>query len=191
MSMPTRDGTAEPVSRYQILRRERGQGNIHFPCSAHHEQGWQPYQDDPYSCYVYRLCVTIHNKEQENQKKQKQKKQTKKGNHIIRVRQEKHLQQATQERQKGHRMRQTAKEKKNRRKEEQKSNEIKLLGAQTQKASRLADRPKIKEEQDPHRTHLFRNIPQKVKTNKNKTAKKPNDTKSHTLLSFIKSHIIN
>ena len=111
--MPTRDGTAEPVSRYQILRRERGQENIHFPCSAHHEQGWQPYQDDPYSCYVYRLCVTIHNKEQENQKKQKQKKQTKKGNHIIRVRrQEKHLQQATQERQKGQRMRQTAKEKK-------------------------------------------------------------------------------
>ena len=30
MSRPTRDGTAEPVSRYQILRRERGQGNIHF-----------------------------------------------------------------------------------------------------------------------------------------------------------------
>ena len=26
----TRDGTAEPVSRDQILRRERGQGNIHF-----------------------------------------------------------------------------------------------------------------------------------------------------------------
>ena len=31
MSRPTRDGTAaEPVSRDQILRRERGQGNIHF-----------------------------------------------------------------------------------------------------------------------------------------------------------------
>ena len=30
--------TAEPVSRDQILRRERGQGNIHFPCSADHEQ---------------------------------------------------------------------------------------------------------------------------------------------------------
>ena len=28
----TRDGTAEPVSRDQILRRERGQGNIDFPC---------------------------------------------------------------------------------------------------------------------------------------------------------------
>ena len=38
----TRDGTAEPVSRGQILRRERGQGNIYFPCSADHEQDWQP-----------------------------------------------------------------------------------------------------------------------------------------------------
>ena len=46
----TRDGTAEPVSRDQILRRERGQGNIHFPCSADHVQDWQPYPVDPYSC---------------------------------------------------------------------------------------------------------------------------------------------
>ena len=30
----TRDETAEPVSRDQILRRERGLGNIHLPCSA-------------------------------------------------------------------------------------------------------------------------------------------------------------
>ena len=44
-----RDGTAEPVSRDQILRDARGQGNIHFPCSADHEQGWQPYPVDPYS----------------------------------------------------------------------------------------------------------------------------------------------
>ena len=37
MSRLTRDGTAKPVSRDQkILRRERGQGNIHFPCSADH-----------------------------------------------------------------------------------------------------------------------------------------------------------
>ena len=34
----TRDGTAEPVSRDQILRRKRGQGIINFPCSAEHEQ---------------------------------------------------------------------------------------------------------------------------------------------------------
>ena len=31
MSRLTRDGTAEPVPRDQILRREREQGNIHFP----------------------------------------------------------------------------------------------------------------------------------------------------------------
>ena len=43
MSKLTRDGTAEPVLRDQILRRERGQRNIHFPCSAaDHEQDWQP-----------------------------------------------------------------------------------------------------------------------------------------------------
>ena len=46
----TRDGRTESVSRDQILRRERGQGNIHFPCSADHEQDWQPpYPNDPYS----------------------------------------------------------------------------------------------------------------------------------------------
>ena len=44
MSKLTRDGTtAEPVSRDQILRHERGQRKIHFPCSAtDHEQDWQP-----------------------------------------------------------------------------------------------------------------------------------------------------
>ena len=36
MSRLTREGTPEPVSRDQILRRERGQGNIHFPCSGNH-----------------------------------------------------------------------------------------------------------------------------------------------------------
>ena len=57
MSRLTRDGTAKPVSRDQILGRERGQGNIHFPCSADHEQDWQTYPVDPYSA----VCVTIHN----------------------------------------------------------------------------------------------------------------------------------
>ena len=48
--------TAGPVSRDQILRRERGQGKKHFPCSANHEQ----------DCSLTRLihtlavCVTIH-----------------------------------------------------------------------------------------------------------------------------------
>ena len=60
MSRLTRDGTAKPVSRDQILRRERGQGNIHFPCSADHEQDRQPYPVDPYYCY---MCdhTYIHN----------------------------------------------------------------------------------------------------------------------------------
>ena len=49
MSRLTRDGTAEPVSRDQILRHARGQGNVHFPCSADHEQDWQPYPVDQYS----------------------------------------------------------------------------------------------------------------------------------------------
>ena len=57
MSRLTRDGTTEPVSRDQILRRERGQGNIHFPCSAHHEQDWQPYPVDP---YYFLYVMTIH-----------------------------------------------------------------------------------------------------------------------------------
>ena len=56
MSRLTWNGTAEPVSRDQILRHARGQGNIHFPCSADHEQDWQPYPVDPYSA----KCVTIH-----------------------------------------------------------------------------------------------------------------------------------
>ena len=40
MSRLTRDGKTEPVSRDQILRRKRGQGNIDFPFSADHEQDW-------------------------------------------------------------------------------------------------------------------------------------------------------
>ena len=38
-----------PNECYQILRHARGQGNVHFPCSADHEQDWQPYSVDPYS----------------------------------------------------------------------------------------------------------------------------------------------
>ena len=49
MSRLTRDGTVKPVSRDQIFRLVRGQGNIHFPCSADHEQDWQPYPVDPSS----------------------------------------------------------------------------------------------------------------------------------------------
>ena len=53
MSRLTQDGTAEPVSRDQILRREQGQGNFDFPCSADHEQDRQPYPVDPYYAISY------------------------------------------------------------------------------------------------------------------------------------------
>ena len=52
MSRLTRDGTAEPVSRDQIFRHERGQEDVFFSCSADLVQDWQPYPVDPYSCYV-------------------------------------------------------------------------------------------------------------------------------------------
>ena len=49
MSRLTRDGTAEPVSRDQLLRRERGLGKVHFLFSADHEKDWQHCPVDPYS----------------------------------------------------------------------------------------------------------------------------------------------
>ena len=52
MSRLTRDGTAEPVLGNRILRHEREQRNIHFLCSADHEQDRQPYPVDPYYCYM-------------------------------------------------------------------------------------------------------------------------------------------
>ena len=57
MSRLTLDGTAEPVSRDKILRREWTRtGNLHFPCSADHEQDWQPYRLIHTLLYV----MTIH-----------------------------------------------------------------------------------------------------------------------------------
>ena len=52
MSRLKRDGTAEPVSRGQIPRRGHRQGKKHFPCSADHEQDWQPYPIDPYTLAI-------------------------------------------------------------------------------------------------------------------------------------------
>ena len=52
----TREGTGEHISRDHNLRRERGQGNIMFPCSADHVQDWQPYPVDPCVC-VFHVCV--------------------------------------------------------------------------------------------------------------------------------------
>ena len=53
MSRLTWDGIAEPVPRDQILRRERGQENIHFFCSADHVQDWQPY---PVEIHTLVIC---------------------------------------------------------------------------------------------------------------------------------------
>ena len=79
MNRLTRDGTADPVSRDQILRHARDQGNVHFPSSADHEQDWQPYPVDPYSAicddhtYVY-----IHTyRKKKSKSKQQQKGKTK------------------------------------------------------------------------------------------------------------------
>ena len=58
MSRLTRGGTAEPDSRDQTLRHVRGQGNNHFPCSADHEQDWQPHPVDLYSAIQH--VMTIH-----------------------------------------------------------------------------------------------------------------------------------
>ena len=44
------DGTAEPVSRDQSLRRERGQGKyVNVSCSVDHKQDWQLYAVDLFS----------------------------------------------------------------------------------------------------------------------------------------------
>ena len=61
MNRLTRDGTSESVSRDQILRHARRQG-VHFPCSADHEQDWQPYPVDPYSaiCDDHTYIHTVH-----------------------------------------------------------------------------------------------------------------------------------
>ena len=61
MNRLMRDGTAKPVSRDQFLRRKRAQGNIHLPCSADHEQDWQPYPVDPYSCYMCLPYIHTYN----------------------------------------------------------------------------------------------------------------------------------
>ena len=59
MSRLVRDGTAEPVSRDQILKRERGQGIIHKKSFSlfSHEQDWQ---NLPCLVHTLAICVTIH-----------------------------------------------------------------------------------------------------------------------------------
>ena len=54
ISRLTRDGTAETVSRDQILRRELNadREKVHFPCSADHVQDGQPHTVAPYTCFM-------------------------------------------------------------------------------------------------------------------------------------------
>ena len=60
MSRLARDGLTEPVSRDQMLSRERGQGNVHFSCSADHEQDRQPYRVYPYSAICDYHTYILH-----------------------------------------------------------------------------------------------------------------------------------
>ena len=64
MSGLTRDGTAEPNSRDQILRRERGQGKFCFPCSADHEQDRQSYLVDAQSAESDTTHIYSNHREQ-------------------------------------------------------------------------------------------------------------------------------
>ena len=59
MSRGILDETAESVSRDQVLRRDREQGNIHFLCSAYIKQDRQPHSVDPYSA-IMRTTYYIH-----------------------------------------------------------------------------------------------------------------------------------
>ena len=53
MSRLTRDGTTEPVSRDQILRHARGQGNIIFPVQLATSRIGNLNPVDPYSAICY------------------------------------------------------------------------------------------------------------------------------------------
>ena len=61
MSTLTLDMTVEPVSRDQILRRERGKENVHVPCSDDQAQDLQPYPVAPYSAlsFDHILCSKV------------------------------------------------------------------------------------------------------------------------------------
>ena len=51
--MVLRETMSQPLfAAYVAIIYKRGQGNIHFPYSAGHEQDWHHYPVDPYSCYM-------------------------------------------------------------------------------------------------------------------------------------------
>ena len=53
------DGRTSIFSQIRILRSERGQGKNHLPCSADHNQNWQPHPVDPCSA-LYHGNIFIH-----------------------------------------------------------------------------------------------------------------------------------
>ena len=77
MSRLTREGTAEHVSRDQILGRERGQGKHRYSCSADREQDWPPYPVDPYSPETAPMAVDVvdghlsHGRQEEEEEEKK------------------------------------------------------------------------------------------------------------------------
>ena len=60
MSRLTRDRTAEPIPRDQIIRRELRQRKVYIPCSADHEQDWQPYPVGTNYVYVVTIYTYIY-----------------------------------------------------------------------------------------------------------------------------------
>ena len=60
MSGLTRDGTAEPVSRDQILRRNREQEKIIFPVQLTTGRIGEPYPVDPYSAESPDHTCSLH-----------------------------------------------------------------------------------------------------------------------------------
>ena len=59
MTRLTRDGTAEPVSRDQNLRRERGQGMFIFPVQLTMCRNGNFTSVDPFPCNM--MCDYTHN----------------------------------------------------------------------------------------------------------------------------------
>ena len=51
---------AEPVSRDEMVRREREKENTHFPCPANLEQDWQPCPVDPFSAICDGHAYILH-----------------------------------------------------------------------------------------------------------------------------------
>ena len=52
-----RDGRTRLARPNSCANGDREIPGIHFPCSADHEQDWQPYLVDPYSATCMYVCM--------------------------------------------------------------------------------------------------------------------------------------